>query len=60
MKNAVMIVPIPTSPVIRRNVNPADKQRRMPHSTQKSFVMTRPIGKGIRFCFSDQISATAL
>ena len=54
-----MIVPMPTSPKICPRVKPARTHSATPATTQIRSVMIRQMGKGIRVCFSYQISATA-
>lgn len=56
MKKAVITVPIPTT---RGTLTPPAAQSSAPVRTQTRSQMIRQILKGIRLCFSDQISETA-
>ena len=59
IKNAVMMVPIPTEPKICPILMPETRQSATPAMTHTLSVIMRQNWKGIRFCRSDQTRATA-
>ena len=59
IKKAVIIVPIPTTPGICLIVNPAERHRIVPASTQTRSPVILQMENGSLFCFSDQINVTA-